>query len=101
MTAQGNRFGARATLAGAAGTPTYYRLDALDREGITDISRLPVTAKVLLENALRRHDGRLVGGEDVRQFARCAPDSQPDAERPCDPARLPLQGYPGVPPVED
>src|SRR5439155_17983752 len=101
MTAQGNRFGARATLASAAGSATFYRLDALGREGIADLSRLPVTIKVLLENALRRHDGQVVTDENVLQFARWAPGSLPESELPFFPARVILQDYTGVPAVVD
>src|SRR5581483_8784386 len=67
--AQNNPFGARARLASADGEVTYFRLDALARQGIADVSRLPMTIKVLLENVLRRCDGQLVDEQDVADLA--------------------------------
>ena len=51
MTAQNDVFGARATLKSTRGTTIYYQLESLARRGITGLDRLPVTVKILLENA--------------------------------------------------
>src|SRR5438270_8416680 len=46
----------------------YYRLDALDEQGL-DTSRLPFSLKVLLENLLRHEDGATVSADDIRGLA--------------------------------
>ena len=54
-----NSFGGRATLAAAGGRFEIFRLDALERRGLP-VARLPYSLKILLENLLRREDGRAV-----------------------------------------
>ncbi|MDB5939695.1 MAG: aconitate hydratase 1, partial [Polaromonas sp.] len=49
-------FGARGSLRAGGRNYEIYRLDALQREGI-DVSRLPYSLRILLENLLRREDG--------------------------------------------
>ncbi len=99
--AQNNPFGARARLASADGEVTYFRLDALARQGIADVSRLPMTIKVLLENVLRRCDGQLVDEQDVADLARWTPQTPIEGELPFFPARVILQDFTGVPAVVD
>ena len=54
-------FGAKGTFDLADGTTgTIYRLQALEDAGLTTLSRLPYSIRVLLEAALRKHDGFLV-----------------------------------------
>ena len=50
-------FKSRKTLKVGAKTYTYYSLEAAAQNGLGDISRLPVSLKVLLENLLRFEDG--------------------------------------------
>ncbi len=92
-------FGARATLAGAHGTFTYYRLGALAQHGVQDLDRLPFTVKIILENLLRYAGGEVVTGEDVLALAGTAQGSE--AEYPFMPARVLLQDFTGVPAVAD
>ena len=47
-------FGAKSTFETGSGPATIYRLDALQKSGVADISRLPFSIKVLLEAALRQ-----------------------------------------------
>jgi aconitase A len=103
MTAQHDIFGARATLQSAIGTTIYYQLDALSRRGIAGIDRLPVTVKILLENALRFAGGEHVTGETVLSLAQWVPGhaSQADVEYPFMPSRVLLQDFTGVPAVAD
>ncbi len=94
-------FGAKATLETAAGTVRYYRLGRLAEQGVGDPARLPFSIRVLLENALRHCDGRLVTEEDVVALARWSPKDLPDREIPFMPARVILQDFTGVPAVVD
>ena len=50
-------FGARSTLNVGGRTFTYYRLDALERAGLGNVSRLPYSLRILLENLVRFEDG--------------------------------------------
>ncbi|MDQ3408304.1 MAG: aconitate hydratase AcnA, partial [Chloroflexota bacterium] len=91
-------FGARASLRTGQRELTIYRLD---RAGVPDLSRLPMTVKVLLENVLR-HAGRgAVTDPDVRTLAAWRPAGSSDAEVPFMPARVLLQDFTGVPAVVD
>ncbi len=94
-------FGARATFELANGeSATYYRLAALEEAGLCTVDDLPYSIRVLLEAALRNHDGFLVKDEDVKNLAGWAPGSEA-VEIPFMPARVILQDFTGVPAVVD
>ncbi|HLQ67010.1 MAG TPA: aconitate hydratase AcnA [Candidatus Limnocylindrales bacterium] len=93
-------FKARSTLGVGGRTYSIYRLDALDRAGLP-VARLPYSMKILLENLLRRVDGRVVRAEDVEAVARWNPAAEPDREIAFAPARVLLQDFTGVPAVVD
>jgi aconitate hydratase len=94
-------FGAKATFELADGSQaTYYRLAALEEAGHADISRLPYSIRVLLEAALRNHDGFLVQDKDVLNLARWKGDGE-RTEIPFQPSRVILQDFTGVPAVVD
>ena len=95
-----NSFGARASMKAGGRSYEIYRLDALERRGLS-IARLPYSLKILLENLLRREDGRVVRGEDVEKLARWEPLKLPDEEIAFMPARVLLQDFTGVPAVVD
>ncbi|MCS7003581.1 MAG: hypothetical protein NZ518_12090, partial [Dehalococcoidia bacterium] len=71
-------FGARATLSLSTGAVGLYRLDALAKHGLADLDRLPMTVKIMLENALRRSSPGDVSETDVRRLAQWRP-GQPDS----------------------
>ena len=101
--AKKNSFGTRTPL--RAGNDSYeiYRLSVLERTGIGNISRLPYSLKVLLENLLRHEDGQFVFPEDIHALAGWDPSSAAGAtekEISFMPARL-LQDFTGVPAVVD
>ncbi|MCL4864314.1 MAG: aconitate hydratase AcnA [Gemmatimonadales bacterium] len=94
-------FQAKATLPTPGGPATYYRLGALEEQGLTRLDRLPFSIRILLENALR-HAGRGVVTEDhVRQLAGWTPAYRASTEFPFMPARVVLQDFTGVPCVVD
>jgi aconitate hydratase len=101
MNEQQDPFGARATLSGSDWTVGYYRLDALARQGLADLDRLPFTVKIILENVLRRVDGRVVTRDHVQALAGWAGTAGADGEVPFMPARVLLQDLTGVPAVVD
>ena len=66
-----------------------------------DISRLPFSLKVLLENLLRYEDGRTVTVDDVKALAAWLKAKKSDAEIAYRPARVLMQDFTGVPAVVD
>ena len=59
----------------------YYSLEAAAAAGIGDISRLPFSLKVLLENLLRYEDGNTVTVEDIRALGAWTEQKRSDRER--------------------
>ena len=92
-------FGARTTIDTPLGARTIYRLDALRDMG--DIDALPYSIKVLLESALRNHDGRVITDGDVRAVTQYDAAKVGEAEVAFKPARVVLQDFTGVPSVVD
>ena len=92
---------ARRTYDGPNGSVQYYSLAALSERGI-DLTRLPYSVKVLLENVLRHIDGLNVTEEDALALARWDPNGDAPARVfPFMPARVILQDFTGVPAVVD
>jgi aconitate hydratase len=85
-----------------AGKTTYnmFRLKALDGAGI-DLTRLPFSLRILLENLLRHEDGRTVTAEDIQFLACWDPNAEPSREIAYMPARVLMQDFTGVPAVVD
>ena len=95
-----NSFGSRAQLKAAGRTFQIFRLDALERRGLA-VSRLPYSLRILLENLLRREDGRTVAPAEIEKLARWDPKKIPDDEIAFMPARVLMQDFTGVPAVVD
>ena len=80
---------------------SWFSLPRLaERLGI-NISRLPVTVRLLLENQLRNEDGRLVTKAHIESLARWHPDVQDRQDVAFLPARVLMQDFTGVPSVVD
>ena len=95
-------FDARDTLDAAGTSYTYYRLDRVAEATGADLSRLPFSIKVLLENALRQEDAvGPVAEDDVRNLATYDPAAPAEVEVPFTPGRVLLQDFTGVPAVVD
>ncbi len=91
---------ARRTLTVGAKSYDYFSLPVA-AEKLGDISRLPFSLKVLLENLLRYEDGRSVTVDDVKALAAWLKDTKSDAEIAYRPARVLMQDFTGVPAVVD
>src|SRR6478672_5434956 len=70
-------------------------------KSLGDISRLPVSLKVLLENVLRFEDGTSYTVDDAKAVAGWLAAAHSDKEVPFKPARILLQDFTGVPAVVD
>src|SRR4026207_1906635 len=79
----------------------FFSLPALEGQGMGNISRLPVSIRIVLESVLRNCDGRKVGRKDVENLANWNAKSPANAEIPFVVARIVLQDFTGVPLVVD
>ncbi len=95
-----NSFNSKSTLKVGAKEYEIYRLDALDKQGIST-THLPFSLRILLENLLRTEDGRNVTKEEVRALAAWNKNSKPEKEIAFTPSRVLLQDFTGVPCVVD
>ena len=95
-----NSFASRATLTSGNRTYTLYSLPALTARGF-NLSRLPFSLKILLENLLRREDGVNVTAGEICFLANWDARAEPSREIAYMPARVLMQDFTGVPAVVD
>ena len=95
-----NSHGTRTALTVGSETVDLFSLPVLEKT-YSGVDRLPFSLKILLENLLRREDGRTVTPEDVEALARWRPGARADREISFMPARVLLQDFTGVPCVVD
>src|SRR5215467_6452930 len=93
-------FKSRSILKVAAKEYEIYRIDALDKQGIST-KHLPFSLRILLENLLRTEDGRNVTAKEIRALAAWNSNSKPENEIAFTPSRVLLQDFTGVPCVVD
>ncbi|HMI53481.1 MAG TPA: aconitate hydratase AcnA [Candidatus Saccharimonadales bacterium] len=96
----GNSFGTRDKLNVGAQTFDIHRLEALEKNGVADLAKLPFSLRILLENLLRCEDNRFVHAEDIKALATWKPGA-PEKEIAFMPARVLLQDFTGVPAIVD
>ncbi|BCJ89481.1 aconitate hydratase [Terrihabitans soli] len=94
-------FKCRRTLTAAGKTYVYYSLIEAEKNGLSGISKLPVSLRVLLENLLRTEDGRTTKAEDIKAFSDWLTTKSSDREMAFRPARVLMQDFTGVPSVVD
>ena len=79
----------------------YYSILQLQEEDVAFIGRLPFSIRILVENLLRKMDGRIVREQDLRNIAGWQPQYDEPVEIPYHPARVLMQDFTGVPAVVD
>ncbi len=95
-----NSFGAKRTMTAGGRSFRIAHLPTLEAAGLP-VARLPYALKILLENLLRREDGRAVPASDIEAVARWQPQAEPNVEIAFMPGRVLLQDFTGVPAVAD
>ncbi len=95
-----NSFGSRASLRVGSREYGIYRIDSVDKQGIST-QHLPYSLRILLENLLRTENGRSVTADEIRFLAEWKADAPPSREIAFTPARVLLQDFTGVPAVVD
>jgi aconitate hydratase len=99
-TAHPDSFHSRSTLTSGSSTVGLFRLQALTEQGI-DLTKLPFSLRILLENLLRHEDGRTVTADDIRFLAQWDAKAEPSREIAYMPARVLMQDFTGVPAIVD
>src|SRR2546426_2048505 len=92
-----NSFGCRGALSVDGQSYEIFSLPAFAKKAGIDLSRLPFSIKVMLENLLRNEDGRFVKAGDIKALAARTRDK----EIAFTPARVLMQDFTGVPAIVD
>jgi len=101
MAAHPNSFKARKTLKVGSKSYTYFSLAAVEKK-VGDLSRLPYSLRVMLENLVRHEDGTSVKAADIAAFAGWVKaGGKSSKEVNFRPARVLMQDFTGVPAVVD
>jgi len=79
----------------------YYSLVEAEKNGLTGVSKLPKSLKVLLENLLRHEDGSTVTKNQIESLTKWLKEKKSKTEIAYRPARVLLQDYTGIPAVAD
>ena len=96
-----NSFATRKALKVGSESYDIFSLPQLEEAGFKNVSRLPISLKVLLENLLRQEDNHHVNKADIEALANWNPKAKPDKEIAFMPARVLMQDLTGVPAVVD
>lgn len=95
-----NSLNAKTTLNIDGKSYNYFSLSSASEFLGTDVTKLPCSLKVLLENLLRNEDGVNVKLDDIRVLADCV-NKHTNHEISYKPARVLMQDFTGVPAVVD
>ncbi|MEI6604612.1 MAG: aconitate hydratase [Verrucomicrobiota bacterium] len=79
----------------------FHSLPALAEQGYPNLSRLPISIRIVLESLLRNNDGLKVGAADIANLANYNAKAPGDFEIPFVVARIVLQDFTGVPLLVD
>ncbi len=79
----------------------FYSLPRLEAAGVGNVSKLPVSIRIVLESVLRNVDGRKISENDVRTLANWQASAERTDEIPFMVARVLLQDFTGVPLLVD
>ncbi len=82
-------------------TFTLFDIERLEAEGVANISRLPFSIRVLVENLLRKMDGQIVSEENLTNIANWQKQYDAPVQIPYHPARVLMQDFTGVPAIVD
>jgi aconitate hydratase len=92
--------GTRRTLTVQGKAFHYFSIPAA-QAALGDVSLLPVSLKILLENVLRFEDGQSYSVDDAKKIAGWLTEGRSTEEVPFKPARILMQDFTGVPAVVD
>jgi aconitate hydratase len=96
-----DHFGARDILKTLHAEYSIFRLDKLEKDGLTQLDRLPFSIRVMLESVLRQCNEVEILRQDVLNLAGWKPLVDPRPSLPYRPGRVVMQDFTGVPAVVD
>ncbi|MBI4212393.1 MAG: aconitate hydratase AcnA [Deltaproteobacteria bacterium] len=96
-----NSFSTKSTLNHSGKSYEYFSLPELAKALGRDLTKMPYSHRVLLENLLRHEDGEVVRRSDIEAFLNYNLKTDPTDEIQFTPARVLLQDFTGVPVVVD
>jgi aconitate hydratase len=79
----------------------FFNILQMEKRGLADIQRLPFSIRIMVENLLRKMDGKIVKEQDLLNIARWQKKYDEPVEAPYHPARVLMQDFTGVPAVVD
>ncbi len=82
-------------------TGKFYSLPQLEQAGVGEISKLPISIRIVLESILRNYDGSTINDEDIHLLANWQANAERTEEIPFVIARVLLQDFTGVPLLVD
>lgn len=94
-------FDTKNQLSTSQGDFQYYSLPLLQKQGITQLDRLPFSIRILLESVLRNCDDEQISTEDVKNIGSWTPNPKKRLSFPFKPARVIMQDFTGVPAIVD
>ncbi|MDO9264054.1 MAG: aconitate hydratase AcnA [Desulfosalsimonadaceae bacterium] len=96
-----NTFQTRDTLTVDGNSYTYFSLNKLADRLQVDLTQLPISIRILIENLLRHEDGKLVTRAHIEALTRWSSVPETAGEVPYLPARVLIQDFTGVPAIVD
>jgi aconitate hydratase len=79
----------------------YFSIKEAEKKLGTDLSRMPFSLKIILENLLRFEDAKVVKIDDIKELIKWIKNKKSDHEISFKPARVLMQDFTGVPAVVD
>jgi len=79
----------------------YFSLENAEKSGAGEVSKLPFSLKVMLENLLRFEDGQTVSADDIGALVSSPAARRLEKEIAFRPARVLMQDFTGVPAIVD
>ena len=96
-----NKFNSLQKLKAGGRKAHFYSLPALGKSLDVDVSRLPISIRVVLESVLRNCDGKKITEQHIKELANWKPTAKRTNEIPFVVARVVLQDFTGVPLLAD
>jgi aconitate hydratase len=96
-----NPFNSRSKLTVNGSDYTIFRLDALEKAGLTVLDHMPFSIRILLESVLRQINDYTITEEHLLQLSKWEATRADRSEVPFLPARVLMQDFTGVPAVVD
>lgn len=96
-----NSFNSKSILKSGSKNYTIFKLDTVKKFSGLPLEQLPYSIRILLENLLRREDGKIVTKADIEALRSWSPKEKSQKEISFTPARVILQDFTGVPCVVD